>query len=195
MSGLTAEQLVQRAMDYDLLDDRGLRVIWSDVGGRDVDLDEMKSILLRRDLLTPYQLDHLVKGDRHGYYYGKYKVLYPIGQGTFARVYRAVEKETGTVVAVKVLRNRFAGDSEKITQFHKEGELGTRLRHPNIVSIFDVVRSTASTLCRWSSSKVAICASSCGFAGRWRYPIASAWRWISLAVWTTPRRRAWPIAI
>jgi serine/threonine protein kinase len=138
MSSLTAEQLVQRAMDFDLLDDRALRVIWSDVGGREIDGEEMKTILLRRDLLTPYQLEHLVRGDRHGYYYGKYKILYPIGQGTFARVYRAVNKENGSVFAVKVLRNRFSNEPEKITQFHKEGELGILLRHPNIVATFDV---------------------------------------------------------
>lgn len=138
MSSLTAEQLVQRAMDFDLLDDRALRVIWSDVGGREIDVEEMKNILLRRDLLTPYQLEHLIRGDRHGYYYGKYKILYPIGQGTFARVYRAVEKDTGSVFAVKVLRKRFMDDAEKITQFHKEGELGILLRHANIVAIYDV---------------------------------------------------------
>ncbi len=138
MSALTAEQLVQRAMDFDLLDDRALRVIWSDVGGREIDAEEMKNILLRRDLLTPYQLEHLVRGDRHGYYYGKYKILYPIGQGTFARVYRAVEKETGSIFAVKVLRSRHTDKPAIITQFHKEGELGILLRHPNIVAIFDV---------------------------------------------------------
>jgi eukaryotic-like serine/threonine-protein kinase len=138
MGPQTAEQLVQLAMEYDLLDDRSLRIIWSDVKGRDISMDEMRQILLSRDLLTPYQLEHLLRGDRHGYFYGNYKVLYPIGQGTFARVYRAVEKGTNQVFAVKILRNRFLSQNDKVTQFHKEGELGLTLRHANIVAIYDV---------------------------------------------------------
>ncbi|MDX1964006.1 MAG: serine/threonine-protein kinase [Pirellulales bacterium] len=138
MSALTAESLVQRAIDYDLLDERGTRIIWSDVGGREVELDEIKQILLRHDLLTTHQLDRLIRGERHGYFYGKYKVLYPVGQGTFARVYRAVHVETGQIVAIKVLRNRFSHEESKIQQFEQEAEVGMLLKHPNIVGIYEV---------------------------------------------------------
>jgi serine/threonine-protein kinase len=66
-------------------------------------------------------------------------VLYLVGTGTFARVYRAVEKFTGEVVAVKVLRRRFVSDREQAERFYREGQMGATLRHPNIVPIHEVV--------------------------------------------------------
>jgi len=38
--------------------------------------------LLRRGLITNYQLDRLNQGFRHGFFYGEYKVLYLVGAGT-----------------------------------------------------------------------------------------------------------------
>ncbi len=71
-------------------------------------------------------------------------MLYQVGSGTFARVYRAVHRETDQIMAVKVLRNRFTGDAAKREQFYKEAEVGQTLRHPNIVSIFEVGSEKAS---------------------------------------------------
>jgi serine/threonine-protein kinase len=65
-------------------------------------------------------------------------VLYQIGAGSFARVFRAVHRDDGTILAVKVLRSRFANDAEKQAVFRHEGEMGRLLRHPNIVAIEDV---------------------------------------------------------
>jgi serine/threonine-protein kinase len=77
-----------------------------------------------------------------GFFYGPYKVLYMIGAGTFARVYRAVHRETGRVVAVKVLRRRHRDDPRQVEQFLREGKMGLQLRHPNIVSIYDIVNDS-----------------------------------------------------
>ncbi|GAG25245.1 unnamed protein product, partial [marine sediment metagenome] len=60
------------------------------------------------------------------------------GAGTFARVYRAVHRETGQVVAVKVLRKRYSSKAPDYEPFVREGELGMTLRHPNIVPIYEV---------------------------------------------------------
>jgi len=79
-----------------------------------------------------------MKGERGGYFYGDYKVLYLVGTGTFARVYRAVNVKTDKVVAVKVLRKRFREERAQTEQFLREGEIGSRLRHPNIVPIYEV---------------------------------------------------------
>ncbi|MCE5303411.1 MAG: protein kinase [Planctomycetaceae bacterium] len=91
--------------------------------------------LLRRGFMTNYQVERLLKGERSGFFFGDYKVLYLVGRGTFARVYRAVHRETGRVVALKVLRNKFCDDP---ALFLREGELGRTLRHPNIVPIYEV---------------------------------------------------------
>ncbi len=94
--------------------------------------------LVRREVLTGFQLERLLKGQRHGYRYGNAKLLYQIGAGSFSRVYRAIDVETGAILAVKVLRNRYVTDEEKCRAFRHEGQMGCLLRHPNIVAIHDV---------------------------------------------------------
>ncbi len=73
-------------------------------------------------LVTNFQLERVLTGERLGFFYGRYKVLYMIGAGTFARVYRAVHRDTGRVVAVKVLRRRHRDDPRQVEQFLREVE-------------------------------------------------------------------------
>jgi serine/threonine-protein kinase len=144
MVDMSAEQFAQRVVDLDLLDARQLESVWSELGTRNVSAVEFRNLLVRRELLTNFQVDRLLAGKRAGYYYGQYKVLYLVGSGTFARVYRAVQRETGKVVAIKVLRQRYSEDLEKTGQFTREAQMVMKLRHPNIVPIFDVVSEKGS---------------------------------------------------
>lgn len=139
MVELSAEQFAQRAFDLNLLDERQLQEIWGQAGSRQLSGEEFQQLLLRRELLTNYQTERLIRGDRTGFFYGQYKVLYLIGTGTFARVYRACHKTTGQIVAVKVLRRRYAEDAEQAERFYREGQMGATLKHPNIVPIMEVV--------------------------------------------------------
>ncbi len=136
-SSLSPEQLTQRIVDAGLLDSRQLESLWAELGTREIELADLTSILLRKELLTNFQLDRLFKGERSGYFYGDYKVLYLVGTGTFARVYRAVNIKTGRIVAVKALRKRFRDDRDMVEQFIREGKIGMQLRHPNIVPIYE----------------------------------------------------------
>jgi serine/threonine-protein kinase len=138
MPELTSEQLAQRALDLNLLDDRQLQEVWSGFGRRNVPVQEFIQVLLRRELMTNFQLERLLKGERAGFFYGDYKVLYLVAGGTFARVYRAAHKETGVVRALKVLRKRYSDDPQQTEHFCREGMVGMTLRHPNIVPIFEV---------------------------------------------------------
>jgi serine/threonine protein kinase len=139
MSTLSAEEFAQQAADLELLDHRHLQELWAEIGSRKVSCQEFQQILLRRAYLTNYQAEKLMRGDRSGFFYGSYRVLYLVGTGTFARVYRAVHKFTGDVVAVKVLRKRFLSDHDQAERFHREGQMGATLQHPNIVPIREVV--------------------------------------------------------
>src|SRR4051812_15279639 len=134
----TAEQIAQTAFDRDLIDERHLRELWGELGSQQVDPAQFQQLLLRRELVTNYQLKRLLRGDRYGYFYGPYKILYKVGAGTFARVYRAVHRETSQVRAVKVLRAELHVDKEKREAFIREGEMGRSLKHPNIVPIYEV---------------------------------------------------------
>jgi serine/threonine-protein kinase len=137
---LTSEQLAQRAIDVGILTDLDLQGIWGEHGTRNVDIESFKQALVRRGLLTNYQLDRLLENYRTGFFYGDYKIQYGVGAGTFARVFRATHKDTGELFAVKVLRSRYSrpGTDDKRDLFRREGELGSQLKHDNIVAIHEV---------------------------------------------------------
>jgi eukaryotic-like serine/threonine-protein kinase len=72
---------------------------------------------------------------------GNYQLLAPIGRGGMATVWvaRAVEgAERGSRVAVKVILAPLAGDPEFKKMFVDEGRLARRIRHPNVVEVYDV---------------------------------------------------------
>ncbi|MBU4271506.1 MAG: protein kinase [Planctomycetes bacterium] len=139
MAYQTAEQVAERAFDMGLLDERQLRDVWGSFGSHNVPMEDFLQILVRREYLTNYQVERLVKGERTGFFFGNYRVLYLVGSGTFARVYRAVHRETDQVVAVKVLRNRYSENRAQAGLFVREGRVGCALRHPNIVPTYEVV--------------------------------------------------------
>ena len=138
MAQMSSEKFAQRAFDLDLLDAHELEGVWSDFGSRDVELKDLTTHLVRKELLTNFQVDRLLDGKRDGYYYGKYKVLYMVGAGTFARVYRAMDRDSGKMVAVKVLRQRYVDDMVTRDQFMREARMVIPLRHLNIVPIHEV---------------------------------------------------------
>ena len=133
-----ADDLSQRIFDLRLLDQHQLERLWGEIGTREVELEVFTNRLLNKSLLTNFQLDKVLKGDREGFFYGNYRVLYMVGAGTFARVFRAVHTKTKKVVAVKVLRRRYRNEPEQVELFLREAHMGQKLVHPNIVRIFDV---------------------------------------------------------
>ena len=138
MQPTTAEELANFAQKLELVSERDLDAAWTELGGRNIPVEDLANLLLRREVLTGYQRDRLLRGDQRGYFFGSAKILYQVGAGSFARVYRAVNVNDGTQLAVKVLRSRFTQDAEKCRWFRREGEMGRLVRHPNICAIEDV---------------------------------------------------------
>jgi serine/threonine-protein kinase len=135
---LTAQEIADRAFNLGLLDERQLQQVWGELGSQVAPADDFLRACVRRELLTNYQVEKLVRGDSAGFFFGDYRALYFMGAGSFARVFRAVHRDTGQVVAIKVLRRRFSDSPSQYGQFVREGELGRSLRHPNIVPIYEV---------------------------------------------------------
>lgn len=135
----SAEQVAQRAFDLGLLDEPQLRDVWGSFGSHNVSIEDFLQTLVRREFLTNYQVERLMKGERSGFFFGDYRVLYLVGSGTFARVYRAVHRRTGQIVALKVLRSRYSENRAQASLFVREGRVGRVLRHPNIVPVYEVV--------------------------------------------------------
>ena len=138
MSDISAEKLAARILEANLMSQKEITQAIMAVGGETATLEGFKRELMTQEKLTNFQITRLIEGQRRGYFYGKWKVLYLIGAGTFARVYRSVHIETGEVKAVKVLRNRYADDPEKVDDFIREARTVMDLRHPNIIPIHEV---------------------------------------------------------
>ena len=68
----------------------------------------------------------------------KYEVLEEIGHGGMATVYRARDRRLGREVAVKVIHPHLRDSKEVVSRFDTEARAVAKLRHPNIVEVFDV---------------------------------------------------------
>ncbi len=69
---------------------------------------------------------------------GKYLIQQEIGRGGMARVYRAQDTVLQRPVALKVLASALSADPEFARRFEREAITAANLRHPAVVTIFDV---------------------------------------------------------
>ena len=68
---------------------------------------------------------------------GDYEVVRELGRGAMGVVYLARHPALGREMALKVMAPELARDPEFMERFRREGEAAARLRHPNIVGVFD----------------------------------------------------------
>ena len=68
---------------------------------------------------------------------GRYEVVSRLGQGGMGSLYLAKDPKIGRLVAIKLVRQEFDSPDAR-TRFAREAQSAGTLRHPNIVTIFDV---------------------------------------------------------
>jgi tetratricopeptide (TPR) repeat protein/predicted Ser/Thr protein kinase len=66
-----------------------------------------------------------------------YRVLGVVSSGAQGVVYRAVQESTSRVVAIKTLAAGLAPSTRQRMRAEREAEIAARLRHPNIVTVFE----------------------------------------------------------
>jgi class 3 adenylate cyclase/tRNA A-37 threonylcarbamoyl transferase component Bud32 len=81
---------------------------------------------------------------------GQYEIVGELGAGTFGRVYRATQRSTGQLVALKIVRG-WTDDAQTSSgivrqRFHREMRLCAELSHPNIVRLLDSGEDADGTL-------------------------------------------------
>jgi serine/threonine-protein kinase len=79
---------------------------------------------------------HLESGER----LGRYEIVSLLGKGGMGEVYRARDSELDREVAIKVLAEEVAGDSERLKRFKREAKAVAKLSHASILEIFDFGR-------------------------------------------------------
>jgi serine/threonine-protein kinase len=67
----------------------------------------------------------------------RYQLHELVGTGGMSRVYRAWDRTLDREVAVKLLHPHLAGEAESRLRFSREARAVAKLRHPNILEIFD----------------------------------------------------------
>src|SRR3972149_11069303 len=71
----------------------------------------------------------------------RYEIVDTIATGDFAVVYRARDRELGREVAIKQIHQQYLTDQRQLARYWQEAQLLASLQHPNILTIYDIVRS------------------------------------------------------
>src|ERR1022692_627510 len=67
---------------------------------------------------------------------GPYEIQSPLGAGGMGEVYRATDSKLGRDVALKVILQEFAQDTQLMARFQREAQVLASLNHTNIASIY-----------------------------------------------------------
>ena len=92
-------------MELGLIDAAEMPGLWRDLGSHDVSLKQFGSACVQK-VLTGFQWDVFGTATEMAFY-GRTKVLYQAGAGSFARVYRAIAQDNQEILAVRFFGNVF----------------------------------------------------------------------------------------
>ena len=67
---------------------------------------------------------------------GVYEIITPIGEGGMGQVFRGRDTKLDRDVAIKILPDAFAHDSERLARFQREAKTLASLNHPHIAAIY-----------------------------------------------------------
>jgi serine/threonine protein kinase len=75
---------------------------------------------------------------------GPYEIIAPLGSGGMGEVSRARDTRLGREVALKILPESFARESDRLVRFEQEARAVAALNHPNILAVFDIGQHNGS---------------------------------------------------
>jgi len=136
---LTVEQFISALETSGLAPADEVRAIAHSLPGepQPADAQQLANELVRRRLLTSYQLRAIWQGKQQSLVLGNYVVLDKLGQGGMGMVLLARHKRMNRTVALKVLSRELLRRPEAIKRVQREVEAAARLDHPNIVTAYD----------------------------------------------------------
>lgn len=77
---------------------------------------------------------------------GPYRIEKPLGSGGMGEVYQALDPETGRSVAIKSIHTRLSNSSLAFRRFEREVKLLSRLDHPVVPKVFEVLNFHGNTV-------------------------------------------------
>jgi len=136
----TIDELYQRLADSGLMSQEAVESFQSSLPPKllPYTLQDITAELIRRGLITGYQIGALSAGRGHDLVYGQFIVLEKIAEGETGEVFRALDRTTNQVVALKTLTDVSATSPETVARFQREAQVILQLDHPNIVRALEV---------------------------------------------------------
>ncbi len=130
---------MQQVVDSSLLSAADVRALIDSLPAeeRPHGADQLAQELVRRKLLTAYQLEQIQAGQGRSLVLGNYAILDKLGQGGMGLVLKAEHRRMKRLVALKVLSPQVVRTPELLRRFQREVEAAAKLSHPNIVIAHD----------------------------------------------------------
>ena len=93
--------------------------------------------LIRRDWLTPYQVNQIMQGNQDQLVLGDYRLRERLGEGAMGQVFKAWSLRLERVIAVKTIHKELVNSEKAMKRFRNELETAAQLDHPNIALVRD----------------------------------------------------------
>jgi tRNA A-37 threonylcarbamoyl transferase component Bud32 len=93
--------------------------------------------LMRRDWLTPYQVNQVMQGKHDRLVLDCYRLRERIGEGAMGQVFKAWSLRLERLVAVKTIAKELINNDKAMERFRREVETASQLDHPNIALVRD----------------------------------------------------------
>jgi serine/threonine protein kinase/WD40 repeat protein len=129
--------LVEAIARLGLIEPERLRQLSQELAGQPLDAHQLGRDLMKRGLLTAFQVNHLLQGHEQPLVVGPYQLLARLGEGGMGQVFKARHSRLGRVVALKLISPQHLGDHDAARRFRREVRSLSRLDHPNIVRAID----------------------------------------------------------
>lgn len=93
--------------------------------------------LIRRDWLTPYQVNQIMQDRGDQLVLGALRLRERLGEGAMGQVFKAWHTRLEQVVAIKTIHKNLIANSRAMDRFRQEIEAASQLHHPNIANVRD----------------------------------------------------------
>ena len=118
MTNLDAAGLAQLARRMQLIDEDQLRECAEELDLKAATPQQLARHLERKGVLTPWQADRLLKGERDGFFLRGYRILYRIAAGSFKRLRQLTDH-----LAAEQIRRRIVNCNGQYAVVHARSQI------------------------------------------------------------------------